>query len=61
VTEAGPKGCKAALTVNGEHVFCEHEAGHDGLAHANEAMQAVWCGDWEIATGDNIPRGTVKL
>jgi hypothetical protein len=35
--------CRAALNVKGEHIHCELDYPHTGLAHQNGDAQAIWC------------------
>lgn len=52
--------CRAALNVEGEGYACDYDAPHPGLAHANQAAQAVWCSDGEArrhGKGEENPDG----
>jgi hypothetical protein len=35
-------GCMAALNLEGEHFWCDLDAGHDGPAHSSKAALAIW-------------------
>lgn len=39
--------CFATLSVSGTTIGCELDAPHDGWAHQNKLLDAVWCSDAE--------------
>jgi hypothetical protein len=46
MTDRKPTDCLAALSIRGEHFWCDWPTDargrHDGWAHANKEAQAVW-------------------
>ncbi len=59
----GPNGCTAAVSVRGEHHWCDERAPHPGLPHGSTgAGGLVWCGvgpdeDFEAAWRRVDPEG----
>lgn len=48
--------CKAALNIAGAHYPCEiPNPPHRGLAHSNQAAQAIWACDTEVRRFGRIP------
>ena len=41
----GPGGCHAAITIRGEHFWCDMKAPHRGWPHGNSDAEAVWRGE----------------
>lgn len=58
----GPGGCHAALSLQGEHFWCDGKAPHPGIPHGSTAAEAVWRGvgadeDFEAAWRRVDPEG----